>query len=90
MEFKKGDVTFYKNKKYKGIAWNWIKKIQGDYAWLSFSINWIYDFNSMVVNYDPTLPFSVEKNVRVATIGDKRKLIKAILDVERINVKKKN
>jgi len=89
MKFKKGDVIYYKNNKYKGIAWNWIKRIQGDLAWLSFSVNWIYDYNSMVVNYDPTLPFSLEK-VRVSTVGDNRRLIKAILNIERVNVKKKN
>jgi hypothetical protein len=89
LKFKKGDVIFYKNKKYKGIAWNWIRRVQGDFAWLSFSINWIYDFNSMVVNYDPTLPLSVV-SVQIATTNNKRKLIKAILEIERINVKKKN
>ena len=43
----------------------------------------------MVVNYDPTLPLSVV-SVQIATTNNKRKLIKAILEIERINVKKKN
>lgn len=91
MEFKKGDILFSQNKKYKGKAWYWVKNYNAELIYPSFIVSWIYDVNTMVVNYKPeSIPVFLDSgNIRKANEKDKRKLIKAILDVARIEVKKK-
>ena len=93
MVFKKDDIIFYQNKEYQGNAWYWVKSAIGEVVHFSFVVDWIYDYNAMTVNYKPTLPLifdSEETNkARLATRKDKRKLIKAILNVERLDLKKK-
>jgi hypothetical protein len=91
-EFKKGDIVFSHNKKYKGKAWYWVRSSNAELIFPSFVVSWIYDVNSMVVNYkpDPSLPYFIDSGeMRKINEKDKRKLIKAILDIAHLEVKKK-